>query len=334
MFISGMRDVDDLDPDLRARVEELADDIESCQYCPENQDSDMGFMLGDAMEIQELLAQAGVDDDDMEHYLPLLSCPNCGIPGSDFNLDDEVGMPTGEELLHRQRWNEWSRELRPRVDEFAAQLRAYPYLGGIRELGQEILRTLPNFPRVTLPPRRWWRARKADGARVFVLQDLQPPPAYEARAEGRFNHYGQSLFYLAGTQRAVLRETVEVSGNERVAWLQEFAFGEVENILDLRVKDWSEELTPPLFAMGLTSEYISTTAASTAWKPEYLVPRFIADSARYVGCRGIIFNSAKHHDENLVLFAWDDLTITPEGSPVLRLVERDEEDERWENPDF
>jgi hypothetical protein len=100
------------------------------------------------------------------------------------------------------------------------------------------------------------------------------------------------------------------------------------------VKDWSEELSPPLLPVGLTSEYISSTAAATAWKPEYLVPRFIADCARYAGYRGIIFNSSKHHDENLVLFAWEDLAITPEGNPVLRLVERDEEDERLENPDF
>lgn len=64
------------------------------------------------------------------------------------------------------------------------------------------------------------------------------------------------------------------------------------------------------------------------------MPRFIADCARYSGCRGIIFNSAKHTDENIVLFTWDDLAITPLGSPALRLVERDEEDERWENPEF
>lgn len=187
---------------------------------------------------------------------------------------------------------------------------------------------------MTLPPGRWWRARKAEGARVFILQDLQPPPAHEARSEGRFNHYGQSVFYLGGTQRAALRETVDINGEDRVAWLQEFGFSEIENILDLLVKDWSEELTPPLLAVGLTSEYINTSASTTAWKPEYLVPRFIADSARNAGYRGIVFNSVKHTDENIVLFTWNDLAITPVGEPTLRLVKRDEEDERWENPGF
>lgn len=71
-------------------------------------------------------------------------------------------------------------------------------------------------------------SRLAVHARVFMLQDLQPPPAHEARSEGRFNHYGQSVFYLGGTQRAALRETVDINGEERVAWLQEFSVGEIE----------------------------------------------------------------------------------------------------------
>jgi hypothetical protein len=329
-----MRDDDDLDPDVRQRVEELADEIQSCEYCQENQDPDMGFVLGDSMEIQELLTQAGVDEDELASYLPLISCPNCGVGGMDFSLNDEVGMPTSEELLHRDRWREWTRELRPRVTEFAAHLETYPYLGGAHDLGKEILDTLPKFSRVTLPASRWWRARQAHGARVFTLDDLQPPPPRQAAAEGRFNHYGQAVFYLGATQRAALRETIDIHGVDRVAWLQEFSIGPIENVLDLRVKDWSEELKPPLIAVGLTSEYISATASTTAWKPEYLVPRFIADGARYAGYRGIIFNSTKHTDENIVLFTWDDLAIAPTGNPTLRVVERDEEDDRWENPDY
>jgi hypothetical protein len=324
---------DDFDPDLRQRVEELANDIVSCEYCPPNQD-DMGFVLGDPIEIQELLRQAGVKEDDLNAYLSLIWCPNCGVSGTDFSLNDEVGMLTSEELLHRERWNEWTQELRPRVTDFAAQLETYPYLGGVHELGREILATLPTFPRVTLPAGRWWRARKAEGARVFEVHDLQAPPAREAAAEGRFNHYGQAVFYLGATQRAALREVIDIEGPDRVAWLQEFSFGDIENVLDLRVKDWSEELAPPLIAVGLTWEYIGTSASATAWKPEYLVPRFIADCARYAGHRGIVFNSAKHSDENIVLFTWNDLAITPAGEPTLHVVERDEEDEFRDNPPF
>lgn len=294
----------------------------------------MGFMIGDAMEIQELLGRAGVGEDDMEAYLPLISCPNCGVSGTDFSLTDEVGMPTHEELLHRERWNEWMQVLRPRVEEFAAHLEQFPYLGGIDDLGREILEGIQTFPRITLPGRRWWRARKADGARAFTLDDLQAPPQGKAEAEGRFNHYGQSVFYLGATQRAALREIIDISGVDRVGWLQEFAIGEIPNVLDLRIKDWSEDLDPPLIAVGLTSEYIGATASTTAWKPEYLVPRFIADCARHAGYHGIIFHSVKHTGENLVLFAWDDLAITPIGSPTPRVVERDEEDDFRDNPPF
>lgn len=222
-------DVDDLDAKVRERIEELVDEIQSCEYCPENQDPDMGFMLGEPVEIQELLTDAGVDEDNLEDYLYLISCPNCGIGGSDFSPTDEVGMPTAEELLYRQRWNEWQREVRPRVDQFAAELETYPYLGGVHDVGRQILAALPRFERVTLPAGHWWRARKADGARVFSLKDLQPPPPRQAAAEGRFNHFGQAVFYLGGTQRAALRETVDVKAEDRVAWLQEFLIGEIAN---------------------------------------------------------------------------------------------------------
>jgi hypothetical protein len=325
---------DHRDPAVRRRVEELAHDIQSCTYCKENQESDMGFLLGDAMSIREFFAEAGVPENDVEAYLPLICCPNCGTNGRDLDLDDEVGMPTGEELLHRERWNEWTLRLRPRVTAFAAHLAAYPYLGAAHAVGKEILNTLAKFPRITLPAAQWWRARKADGARVFTLADLQPPPSREATAEGRFNHYGQAVFYLGGTQRAALREIIDIDGVDRVAWLQEFSFGEIQNILDLRIKDWTEELAPPLIAVGLTWEYISAAPSTTAWKPEYLVPRFIADGARHAGYRGVIFNSAKHSDDNLVLFTWNDLTVAPVGEPALRVVERDEEDESHENPPF
>lgn len=218
-------------------------------------------------------------------------------------------------VSRRKRWRATCR-----VDEFASQLRAYPYLGGVHDLGQEV-----------------GACNGAVRTSCSIGSDGSSGQANCALASTPVVACPQSewcTFYLGGTQRAALRETVDVNGDDRVAWLQEFAIGEIDNILDLRVKDWSEELSPPLLAIGLTSEYISTTAASTAWNPGYLVPRFIADCARHAGYRSIIFHSAKHRDENLVLFSWDDLTVNPVGTPVLRLVDKDEEDDRWENPEF
>ena len=160
------------------------------------------------------------------------------------------------------------------MDEFAAQLERFPYLGGIHDVGREILNSIPTFPRIALSARRWWRARKANGARVFTSADLQAPPQGEAAAEGRFNHYGQSVFYLGATQRAALREIIDIAGVDRFGWVQEFAVAELPNVLHLRIKDWSEELTPPLIAVGLTSEYIGATALTSASHSFRTVGRF------------------------------------------------------------
>jgi hypothetical protein len=61
---------------------------------------------------------------------------------------------------------------------------------------------------------------------------------------------------------------------------------------------------------------------SANWKPEYFVPRFIADCARLREFSGIQFRSPKHYEENLVVF-----------NPGVRFVERIGEAELFELKD-
>ena len=51
------------------------------------------------------------------------------------------------------------------------------------------------------------------------------------------------------------------------------------------------------------------------WKPEYFVPRYIADCAREAGFKAIRFQSARAYGTNIVLFEWDDASIRPLGEP-------------------
>lgn len=65
------------------------------------------------------------------------------------------------------------------------------------------------------------------------------------------------------------------------------------------------------------------------WRPEYFVPRFIADCARKAGFNGIKYRSSRHWLENLVLFSWNDDAIEPIGNPYIftlkseDIIERD-----------
>jgi len=68
------------------------------------------------------------------------------------------------------------------------------------------------------------------------------------------------------------------------------------------------------------------------WKPEYFVPRFIADCARASGFAGIRFQSPRHYDRNLVLFAWSDDGLIPEGEPSIIKLSAIKDDEPFPPP--
>ena len=78
------------------------------------------------------------------------------------------------------------------------------------------------------------------------------------------------------------------------------------NVLDLRkVNFYSESKGMDYIMLHYMLVYegaISQETKSPYVKPEYLVPRFIADCARINKFEGILFDSTKGKGENLVLF--------------------------------
>ncbi len=111
--------------------------------------------------------------------------------------------------------------------------------------------------------------------------------------------------------------------NESRAWVQAFRIKAVEKILDLNgEEEWADEDTTML-ACGLThSGAVRRFADRTnSRRPEYFVPRFIADCAREKGFNGIRFKSVRHWRTNLVLFSFDTAKVTPEGEPEMLRVE-------------
>jgi hypothetical protein len=64
------------------------------------------------------------------------------------------------------------------------------------------------------------------------------------------------------------------------------------------------------------------------WRPEYFVPRFIADRARKEGFNGIKYRSSRHWLDNLVLFSWDDDSVEPLGNPHIYTLKSEDIIER------
>ena len=74
----------------------------------------------------------------------------------------------------------------------------------------------------------------------------------------------------------------------------------------------------PLLTAGLNAVFERLRPdPGSPWKPEYFVPRFVADAARAAGFRGILYCSTRFEGYNAVLFAWTKREIRPLGEPGI-----------------
>ncbi|HEX7477459.1 MAG TPA: hypothetical protein VF331_06610 [Polyangiales bacterium] len=70
-----------------------------------------------------------------------------------------------------------------------------------------------------------------------------------------------------------------------LGWVQQFRVPTQQNLIDLTQGDpWRDTSDVPILAPGLVSTLGDLVPSPTsAWKPEYFIPRFIADCARQAG---------------------------------------------------
>jgi hypothetical protein len=318
-----------------ARVERWADRLAPLVlYCENDQpydkeDQELIWMQGHRVGVGDFLTDRGVADALQQAVAAKLSCRECGR--DDFGLWDEIGIETAEEREHRERWAEWAKKYSGQFDDFATYLAAFPYLALAHPLGRRIRKAIADFPRTTLGKREWWRARTPDGARRFRPKDMAPPPPEKATSEGRFNHYGQVVFYLASEPEAAMAETLDSDRGEAVAWTQRFSVPAKTEVLDLVQPDFYDEARVPILALGLMHRLPALQPRpGSPWKPEYFIPRFIADCAREEGIAGVVFESQKHMGHNLALFRWTRSRVRALGQPDLRtLREKKANDFDW-----
>lgn len=138
---------------------------------------------------------------------------------------------------------------------------------------------------------------------------------------------GVSQRLLASTADAAAAEVVRAG--ETTAWIQEWSIDHLDGVLDLH--PWSPDDNAPFddderpkevpllaVAMIFGDQVTSIPARSEGWKPEYLVPRFLADAAKLNGFSAILFKSPRYYDKNLVVFDRE-AGFQPVGVP--RIVE-------------
>jgi len=157
-----------------------------------------------------------------------------------------------------------------------------------------------------------------DESRIFSSDEMKAPdPNKIYIKEGRYNHTGQSFLYLGSDQKTSFLEIKK--NKENTCIIQEFIIRGLKNILDLRF-DYSDIPTDVdiIYLALIYNGYLNKISDSkSSWKPEYFIPRFLADVARKYGYSGIIYTSAVSFGFNLTIFNEESATGIPKDKPYL-----------------
>jgi hypothetical protein len=151
-----------------------------------------------------------------------------------------------EELRAEHLRDQWFDEHHDDLEAFADHLAKYPFVGLAHPMGKNILESLDRFPASAINEGIWYRARPLkDGADPPLEAFRNPNPATTIIGEGRYNHYGQSVLYLAETEHAAVDEVIDE--RERRAWVCTVQIKGVRRILDLGFdENWADEDLPLL----------------------------------------------------------------------------------------
>jgi len=310
-------------------------------YCPNCQPADTGeeiWVFGSPMLMDEFLHDHKIPEKYHEYVAEALHCNNCGSP---LGMSCEVGVEyliTPEqyklEKLWDSKWKIWNLKNNEKFKDFYEFLEKYPYLGAHHNLGKRILKIIGKSPKSKLENSLFYRAVKCEQNVVINTERMYPPnPEERAITEGRYNHFGQRVFYLANSEEGAAKEKLDETENEKTVWMQKFKIKHVDNILDLSPYDDSdklpEQIDPITFGLIYGGVLQRPVMRATGWKPEYFIPRFIADCAKMYGVAGIQFLNTKHYigdflmSKNLVLFDWSKENIEPVDEPYeYKLIER------------
>ncbi len=257
-----------------------------------------------------------------------LSCPQCEIG---LEPDTFVQRYDPEDRPHLTFIARSTLKYARRLSAFHNFLSSFPYLGLEHPLGLALRRAVSSFPAVTLKDQHWLRARRlkpSDAQSLSSDKMWAPDPRVDRIVQGRYNHEGQSVLYLSEDLETAVAEVFDRPSAEQTGTVavQGFDVLSLERVLDVRGTSTRSLLYSALVYEGHLSRPV---AHSSSWKPEYFVPRFVADLARLKGFSGIIYRTSKVFSAmglNLVVFNPQHEHFRPHSNPKIY-----ERSARWES---
>lgn len=308
-------------------LEKAQKELKYCITCQPYDGGDYIWIMGTETTVDEIFDGLNVPEKYREDIATHLHCPNCGNEG--FEQYDVAGTKDIDDFeieIEIRRQEKVFKKFAKKVQCLNEYLSEYPSLGlgdpmG-RKIRQEIQKSKQNV--VTISIQQWSRARLVEGAKVFNESDLMAP-GIGISSGGRFHHPGQSVLYLAENERLAMAETLNQPDAPSLVWVQNYQQNsDIVDILDLRnswmnISKIESETIQALLASSIVFDKIEDR--NSKWRPQYLLPNFIADCAREVGFRGIIYSSTRGKGDNLVLFNPKDPSVQTMDEPRVLIYE-------------
>lgn len=229
--IDSDQEIDDFEdpPDFDDWVECVQGTVAYCATCQPYDTGECVWILGVETDWNDILDNCDVAEKYRERVAGQIACPRCG---ASLDITCPVGVKSAQELAVEELWNRWYEEYHYRFDEFYEFLEKHPYLGLAHELGAELHERVESLPQCTLKDEVWYRARRVNRSKLLTVRDMYPPdPAEVEIPEGRYNHFGQCVFYLAEEKEGAAQEALGDEGG--LAWVQAFRLRKIKRILDL-----------------------------------------------------------------------------------------------------
>jgi hypothetical protein len=276
--------------------------IAECENCaPYLQGEGQMSVEGEESDLGELPYSLGVPERLWKKVIEDGTCQGCKS-----SVDGMINVWTrsSSEVEFQRKVQGIIRRRGPKLEEFRDFLVKHPYLGASHATGRGLMRAIRGMKPSSFGG-EWYRCIRERGG-VPCPDDFTAPDEKQSWpiSEGRFNHAGQAHWYLARYEVTAIAEILD--GEAGVVWVQKFSVEECTKVLDLNLRldgdsdSGASEEALALIMMGSLDSYVER---KHAWKPGYMLPRFVMDAAKHAGFQGIHYPSARDSDRrNLVLF--------------------------------
>jgi hypothetical protein len=312
-------------PQLSSREEKLLEKAQKrlcyCSYCQPYDGGEVVWIYGDEWNVDDLMGSFNISEKSWEKIIQHLFCPYCG--NDTFGHGDSIGVKSRYELKQEVHVLKAKKKYGEAIEKLEEKLRAHPLLALQDPMAKRILKEIKNHALPTTEVvGEFYRARKAEDAKVYGLEEMKAP-SLGISNEGRFNHAGQSHWYLAQKKETAIEEIQQDSSSQNLIWIQKFLIQEsIVNILDLSAEfdNLGEISSTILVALHYSNSLKKREHNIKNWRPDYYLTRFIMDCAKQEGYNGIKYNSARSYGHaNIVLFNTDKIVTV--GKPWVVISE-------------